>query len=430
MRAVMWFTYAPTVHRNVPCFSASQIETFLQCARKWAFKYIEGVETPAHPNALLGSRVHKQLETHLKGGSFTFVHEDGTVDESGAIAQAALGHIPDPLSPGLVVEGSFVVQSLRTGFLYQGFKDVEMPGLVHDHKSTGNLRYAKTSDDLLWDTQAILYAQDHLDFYGTDLVRLRWLYLPTKGSKVARPVEVEVTREHAAQVMPVIEGVAHELTELHRAKPAALSLPPNANACEAFGGCPHRSRCNLSPAERLKSVMSGSFLSSLQARKDVVAPKAPAPVEDDAPPALDPVPINPPESALPPCPVPEEAGAPEAPAEKPKRTTKKAEKVTPVQAGVGAFALYVDCEPVRGRSVTRLSTLVEQARGIIKADPETGGVEDFRFIGYGKGPGVLSLAVAKLAEEHDAITLSTRTPEGSACLAALESRAAYVVVGH
>jgi len=452
------FPYVPTVHpEDAECKSASEIDTYGQCARKWGWVYLAGFREPPHPSAVLGSRTHTQLERYLSRGYLSFMLEDGSPDESGEIAQAGLPYLPEPGTPGMIIEGSFASRSEETGIVYRGFKDLELPGLVHDHKTTGNPRYALTAETLPWNTQAIIYAQDHLDAFRVDTVNLRWLYLATKGARKAWPVDVTLDRATVEDRMRVVESIALEMKEIKGRVSASevLSLPPNANACEGYGGCPHRHRCNLSQGERLKSIMSTSVLASIRARKEALeARKAPEPEALEPETALDPVPINPPESALPAAqptgiaPAPEAAKGypsswdvaqepvkPAAVEDKPKRArakrveTEAPEVPAPLVAGIGAFALYVDCIPVRGRAVTHLSELVAKAAETIKNDPDCDGAADYRFIPYGKGPGVLSLAVLSVAKGCDAIALSTRTPEGAACLSALEGAAVYVVRG-
>ena len=47
-------------------FSPSQLATFLECPRKWAWKYVAGKRTPANASAGLGTLIHKLLEQYLK----------------------------------------------------------------------------------------------------------------------------------------------------------------------------------------------------------------------------------------------------------------------------------------------------------------------------------------------------------------------------
>jgi hypothetical protein len=72
----------------------------------------------------------------------------------------------------------------------------------------------------------------------------------------------------------------------------ALEVPYNAEACEAFGGCPFKEKCNLSAQERIESIMSqgnaqGNLLDQLRAKRN--SNKQPAA-------AAPPQPVNPPEA--------------------------------------------------------------------------------------------------------------------------------------
>jgi hypothetical protein len=131
-------------------------------------------------------------------------------------------------------------------------------------------------------------------------------------------------------------------------KEYALSLPPNPNACNDYGGCPFRSVCNLSPHELICSVEPNqgkdmtistvdlfAKLRQRQAAKAGVAPVVvEAPTESTlleklaTEPALG---INPPEKDLPippvevAQPVAPKKGRPAGSKNKPKETTTPTE---------------------------------------------------------------------------------------------------------
>lgn len=94
------------------------------------------------------------------------------------------------------------------------------------------------------------------------------------------------------------------------------------------------------------------------------------------------------------------------------------------------FTLYVNSYPLRVETLSQ-STLVAEANKMIK---DTIGVDDYRLCDYGKGPAVLTnwareLLAAKAFGEVKAITIDTRTPEGSVLLTTLEGLAGLVVRG-
>lgn len=245
-------------------FSASQVSTFDLCARKWAFQKIEGLRSPPGPSLALGLEMHGQLELWLREGRAINM----TVP-SGPIAMAGLHLLPMPKTPGLRIEQEFTIEI--GGHKFRGYKDYEdfIPGWyprVGDHKSTKDFRWAKTPDDLRTDPQGCLYAAETMWRTGTDACVLEWIYYRTTGAPKAEPVRVLVTR---ADVTPVLEQMVKScdtmtaLLDMAETKGLrALDIPPNASACDAFGGCEFQNLCNLSPAERMHSIMTQQLTSS------------------------------------------------------------------------------------------------------------------------------------------------------------------------
>src|SRR5690606_34779341 len=158
-------------------------DTFLDCPRKWAWKYLEKIpEVPNH-SAQLGTRIHTVLEKWLQEGIYPDTQEvlilqtpQGPKEYSpGQIAQAGLHLLPPP---GVAhVEGLFHMESRESS--WKGYRDArfiedttgqawapdpivaQLPGhtpVVMDHKSTSDFRWMKSEDVLATDVQAVLYA--------------------------------------------------------------------------------------------------------------------------------------------------------------------------------------------------------------------------------------------------------------------------------
>ena len=320
--------------------SASQLELYRDCPRKWGFKYLDGIVTPPHPAALLGTEVQdEQIDPYLlTGRGFDFSRP------SGEIAQKLVPLLPAPQSPGLVLRRKFEIPSPSGLFSYRGEFDIYasdskiVPGLVGgvpllgDIKTTGNLKYAKTAEKLRTDIQAQLYAMVILFEEPTDELDAVWFYTRTRGAPKAERHHVRLIASHVAEQFKIIDALGKECATIKVQAPTAADLPPNARMCDAYGGCPFRSICNLSPAvhsaainheEIVRNMGTADFLTQL--RKNVGAPAAPAlaapsslvpstpnpmasllPAWATAP--VDPMParhgalINPPEAALPPAP--------------------------------------------------------------------------------------------------------------------------------
>jgi hypothetical protein len=278
--------------------SASQVQTFVDCQRKWAWRYVEGVEEPPNAAAELGRSVHAELEKYLNGGEIDFT------TEIGYIAAAGLEHLPKPGTPGLLVEQEFHFEG-PSGHSYLGYKDLEQPGAVTDHKTTSDLRWQKTPEDLKTDIQATLYAVDYFRKYPEDSdVELRWVYYQTRNAKKSAITRLRVYQEETWDKFLAIEKIAEQMEVASSQR--ALDLPPNINHCSAYGGCPHQGRCNLSPFDKMRAhVEQNKLLAALQAKKNGAPPPgephtavtmsqvAAAQASQPAPPAPAPAPPSP-----------------------------------------------------------------------------------------------------------------------------------------
>ncbi len=394
--------------QEAPLISASQITLFTECQRKWGFKYLQRVEVPPHPSAVLGTEVH----AHQLGPWLTEGREFDYTKPSGEIALALKHLLPAPKTPGMVLERHFVIPSPGGKFSYQGYIDLYAPDatcvpglerdpfgvvpLVGDFKTTSNLDYAKTEETLLTDVQAMLYATAVMFEDNADEVYLSWFYTRTRKPHRALRVAARVSGSHVVEQFQKIDEVGARVAATRLANPNVDELPPNPRMCDAYGGCPFRHICNLSPVvhaagvnkEAVLDAKANSFVELLRkkqqgavathptvagnphpmaARVDIPAdptpvvhpslapPVAPtvlpawltAPVAPKAGPA-----INPPESALPPAPpvnvAPAAAAPTEAPAKRTRRTKEQmaadAAALAPIQQSVPYVATVVNTE--------------------------------------------------------------------------------------
>lgn len=281
--------------------SASQIETFLLCRRKWGWKTIARIPAPQHPSAAKGSRTHKQLENYLRDGvAFQYADDAGRVDETGYIAAAIAEYLPPPKTPGIDFEGNFSFASRETGNLFRGYQDVRgpsslvFPALAHlpdapvisDHKTTAGLHWAKTSDDLLYDPQAVIYAYEAMGRYKSPTVHLQWTYGTTRKPFRALPVVQTMTSAHVVPVFRAIDRLATEMasTLFYTAPDRVNDLPANPAVCEMYGGCPYRHLCQLTDQERFSAAMTSAQPSATDALiAQLRGSPLPAPVQPPPP---------------------------------------------------------------------------------------------------------------------------------------------------
>jgi len=278
------------VESDLMRLSASQVQTFLDCARKWSWRYVEGIEEPPSPAAERGRAVHAVLEGYLSGGAIDFT------TELGYIAAAGLEHLPKPSTPGLRIEEEFHFEG-PSGHTYLGYKDLEQPelGIIYDHKTISDLRWAKTEQELENDIQATLYATDYFRQHPEHSdVELRWVYYQTKNTRKSTVVRVRVNQTDTWQRFLEIERTAAAMEVASTLR--ALDLPPNIRHCDAYGGCPHQGRCNLSPLDKMRSHVEQNKLVQLLKIKNngAAAPAPPA-----APPATALTPAAPAAPAMP-----------------------------------------------------------------------------------------------------------------------------------
>lgn len=262
---------------NTPPLSASQIDLFLACQRKWFYKYIENRPNIVGKGAILGSAVHVELEQYLKGYPINFT------TDAGYIALSLTQLAPSPTTPGLQAEKDFSFQ--YDGVTYRGKKDFGYQRedgwqVVGDFKTTSDLKYAKTSEDLATDTQAMLYAYEaYLRNPTAKGVTLEWLYAKTdkKPTLNIRPrktqkVHLNVLKEDTEMFMVELNSVAKEILKLYD-EPNRKNALKNPGHCRAYNGCPYLDICDLTFEESLQATLmsdntpSNSLIERLKARK-------------------------------------------------------------------------------------------------------------------------------------------------------------------
>lgn len=304
--------------------SASQISTYIDCKRKWGWRYLTGYKDPPAASAQVGSRTHELLEGFLMHGTppnymevLELVNAKGEkkVYEPGRIAEAFLPFLPPP-GPHLEVEAEF------WHTYYYGKVDVAYLSetgipVVMDHKTTSNIKlYAKTEDDLLADPQAMIYADVAMERTGSNEAYLVWNYGSTSKPYKVKRVALKVLREHSRSVLESLAPTAEEMQTLYKIKAyeeqtqpletihqtltdMVLTLPPSMESCGKYGGCPNITRCAFTSEQLMRAAFAQkgshsmaeqsfleSFKSKIQAAKEhsaVGAGHLPAPVLPQGP---------------------------------------------------------------------------------------------------------------------------------------------------
>jgi len=280
--------------------SPSSIVKWRACRRRWSYQYVDKLPDPAGAAAALGTAVHALLERWLLRG--VPPSEAGT--KAGDIATRMLGTLPTHHQTEAIqlrVEEHFAFSMGTPGgkdwAVYHGFIDASWwegsMKVVRDHKTSGNLQWAKTEDELAEDPQRIIYAHRFGRKMHDGTVRADWGYGCTAKPYTTRLVSfAETGNETAARMVTLHEtdGLAivaayQQLTE---------EQPRTTSHCSAFGKpCPYMARCSP-PKPSIGSLMSDTENPTLKklrqkqaakrkaAEEKAAAAAAAAPTQDSA----------------------------------------------------------------------------------------------------------------------------------------------------
>lgn len=264
--------------------SPSRINTLWACERKYVWEYILGLTSPNEPDSPtdIGDKMHKQLELWFTKS----VPPDDTLP--GLMAQALLTKWPPP-SPDLVIEQH--VQVVTANAWYHGYKDIGYEQdftntitkkvlklrVVGDHKSTSDLKWAKTPEKLETDPQTIVYSGAEMAEYSVQEVLTRWGYVTRNRKPKTKMVQQIITEAQIEAGFDILDIAAMRIYELHALAGLPdgldpLSLEPTIDSCFAYGkDCPHKKdRCtDLTPGKRLRALMAQQTL-----REKILAQKA------------------------------------------------------------------------------------------------------------------------------------------------------------
>jgi hypothetical protein len=273
--------------------SPTQVDLYLSCERKWGWKYLEGKKPPQHRSAAAGERVHKILESWLQFGTPPNPEEilvlDGHEYHVGQIAMSGMHALPPP-GPHNNVERSFTFRHW-TGRVDLSYLSAEGTPVLFDHKTTSDFKWAKEETVLAKDVQAIVYANAALvEMPDAPHVDLCWNYYKTTKPYKNKPVRLRVLAEYAREALRPFDTIAEQMLAIRASGAKAMDLPPNAKACDDYGGCPHRLDCNLDAGQLMRAKMEHQ----LTLEEKVAAAKAAkaAKVNGSAPSIVTPPPIN------------------------------------------------------------------------------------------------------------------------------------------
>lgn len=248
--------------------SPSSIKLARMCERAWGYRYILGFKEPEAdwrdflPGAkltkrptdkeelkawnrlrrpALGKAVHSLLEDWYAGRPVDWRSEPGK------ILLPALMYFPHPSTGHFKTEqkihDSFVAEITDGKHNYEFNAFIDLVGAaygavtvehVNDLKTTSSFDWAMKPEDLLLDTQGIIYPLYTMRYFQVSKMQPRWVYTLTEGNPQARAVDFRVTYDGTLKrALPIFDEGAILIQKIRdRADPNALA--PNVGACDMY----------------------------------------------------------------------------------------------------------------------------------------------------------------------------------------------------
>lgn len=244
--------------------SATEIETFTLCQRKWGYQYLEGLRPSPSKAAEFGSNVHNFLQKHFTDAPVDYESDEGRVVKPG------LQFLPKNMPAHQIERQIFFSVD---GHIFMGYIDFfdqvgSQTWLIGDHKTCSSFSSALSPGELQKNIQANVYAKWAFKELNADVVQLKWVYYRTKGNPEARIVETSLTKSESELNFAPIAKAADEIKNLVDTKICAASLPKNQASCFKYGRCPFYADCKYgvtkdvsvpSPAQPIETADDPSF---------------------------------------------------------------------------------------------------------------------------------------------------------------------------
>lgn len=356
--------------------SATEIDIFDTCRRKWGYQYMDGIRRMPSKSAELGSAVHLVLQNYLTGSRIDVKTQEGR------IANAGLFLLPKAL-PKTNVERSIFFKHDEN--IFHGYIDFyenigSQKWLIGDHKTCSSFRTALTSEQLKTNIQANIYAQWAFKELGAEEVKLNWVYYRTKGKPEARLVETEIKKSEATSLFETHLKIANDIMKIVKKESDSLALPKSLDACFKYGPCPFLSSCRANKRPETDPCVQKKEKLSL------LTSNSPSSTENQM--------LKPKES----------------------------------------FHLFVDCAPTKQAQYQSTIELSDFLQPVLKRIQQEKNLAHYRLAGYGQHVGLMAHYLGEHIREmsldkNTAILSSSKTPEGIDTLQTLSAAASVVVRG-
>lgn len=224
--------------------SPSQIQTYTNCPRLWAFQKLEGIKAPSTGAQNVGKAIHAAIELYQKTGRIDpcykeFVEKFADVVATPKTCNLFIEHsIEFPIEPD-ADKDSLKMKGIIDRFVLEG-KNLT----ISDIKTTSHFKYAKTSEELLTNIQMITYAYWAWEFYPQKIDELTIQHINIrKNNPDIKIVSAQIDYPTTYAGFIDIRDKAREMNNVAKQKPDVYSINGNADHCKAYGGCYFRDRC-------------------------------------------------------------------------------------------------------------------------------------------------------------------------------------------
>jgi hypothetical protein len=224
--------------------SASQLQMFTACKRKWYYRYVEKIKEPYKPWLKAGLDFHQCIENCFKklaGEEVEVEYFDNDIKEMVKVAwEKGIIYSPDTH----VVEKKIDID-INEGAEMIGFIDLldVSNSKIIDHKTFKRPQDCLTEDDLKNNLQLMIYAYWYLlKLDNKKGVWLRHNQINKIDPESSKYTEVWVSRETvedywAENVVPVVE----EILDLQGAEKEKFTC--TIARCGDYGGCSYQKHC-------------------------------------------------------------------------------------------------------------------------------------------------------------------------------------------
>lgn len=356
--------------------SATEIDIFDTCQRKWGYQYLDGIKPQPSSATNLGTAVHLILQNYITDNVIDIETQEGRISSPGLL------YIPKGIPKSNVERSIFFTAN---GNIFHGYIDFYQPigpkkWLIGDHKTCSSFRTALTPEQLKTNIQANIYAQWAFKELGAESIKLNWIYYKTKGKPEARLVETEIKKHESLTLFKHPSQIASDIIAIVKKKPDSLSLPKNLDACFKYGPCSFLSSCRANkkpeadPCVQIKEKLSLNISNTPKSTENQVL--------------------------------------------KPKES----------------FHLFVDCAPTKQAQYQSTIELSDFLKPVLTKIQQEKNLAHYRLAGYGQHVGIMASYLEEYLNESNlnnstAILSSSKTPEGIDTLQTLSAAASVVVRG-